>query len=514
MGHQKPDTNNWTGHASALSLQSVTKSFGDFRALDQTSFSVDSGQIHALLGENGAGKSTLMNVACGLYAPDAGTLSVNGKAKTFVGPRDAAAEGIGMVHQHFKLVPSFSVIENILLFFNPGPSFRAARRDVAERTIALAKTIDFELDLHQRAGDLSIAEQQRVEILKVLVAGARIVILDEPTAVLSEEESINLMQLIRRLADAGTAVVLVTHKLREALDHCDRITVMRAGCKIAEVAPGDMDTDSLTTMIVGEHIVEQPKLSQNRGDPLIRFKNISVSDTAERNVVSNTTFEVASGEIYGIAGVGGNGQSELAAAIMALSTPTNGQIEIIGTGDVTHDRPPKRRRDGVAAIPVDRYKHGLSGHQSILENFAIAGTMRGEFGSWFRFHKFAAKSKVEEAIISFDVQGVRNVNQRASLLSGGNGQKLVISREFGGSPKIVLAHSPSRGLDVRASAAVHDRLRWARDAGAAIILISEDLDEILLLADRIGVLNRGRITAEFNSPAQRIDIGQAMVSHG
>lgn len=514
MDRQKPDLNNEVGQISALSLRSVTKSFGGFRALDHTDFSVNSGQIHALLGENGAGKSTLMNVACGLYAPDAGTLSVDGKVMAFSGPQDAAAEGIGMVHQHFKLVASFSVIENILLFFSPGPSFRMARAEVAAKATALAKTIDFELDLQQRAGDLSIAEQQRVEILKVLVAGARIVILDEPTAVLSEEEGVNLMRLTRRLADAGTAVVLVTHKLREALDHCDRITVMRAGRKIAEVAPSDMDTDSLTTMIVGEHIVERPELSQNSGVPVIRFDNMSVRDAAGRSAVSNATFEVVSGEIYGVAGVGGNGQTELAAAIMALSTPSNGRIEIVGAGDVTRDTPTKRRRDGLAAIPVDRYKHGLAGRQSILENFAIAGTMRGEFGTWFRFHKAAAKSKVEEAIVSFDVQGVRNVNQRASLLSGGNAQKLVIAREFGGLPKVVLAHSPSRGLDVRASAAVHDRLRAARDAGAAIILISEDLDEILLLADRIGVINRGRIAAEFKAPARRADIGQAMVSHG
>ncbi|MFT7595516.1 MAG: ABC-type uncharacterized transport system ATPase subunit [Paracoccaceae bacterium] len=275
-----------------------------------------------------------------------------------------------------------------------------------------------------------------------------------------------------------------------------------------------MDTDSLTTMIVGEHIVEHPALSQNRGAPLIRFRDVSVPNAAGQNAISDATFDVVSGEIYGVAGVGGNGQTELAGAIMGPTTPTKGQVEIVGIADLTHDSPTKRRRDGVASIPVDRYKHGLAVRQTILENFAIAGTMRGKFGSWFRFRKSAARSKAKEAIANFDVQGVRSVNQRASLLSGGNARKLVIAREFGGDQKIVLAHSPSRGLDVRAGAAVHDRLRAARDAGAAVILISEDLDEILLLADRIGVLNRGRIAAEFTAPAQRADIGQAMVSHG
>ena len=497
-----------------LEINSVSKSFGGFQALDRTDFDVKIGEIHALLGENGAGKSTLMNVACGLYAPDSGTLKVNNKLISFNGPQDAAAEGIGMVHQHFKLVASFSVLENIMLFFNPGLSYGKSKEIVSKKAIILAKDLGFYINLDSRTGDLSIADQQKVEILKVLIAGAKIIILDEPTAVLSEDESTNLMRLIRKLVTAGTAIILVTHKIREALDHCDRITVMRAGKKVHEVLPNDVDEASLTKLIVGEHIISTTNYSNNRSDiPLIQFKDVSVLDERGRDSLSKASFEVFSGEIYGIAGVGGNGQNELAAAIMGLKKPIKGNIKITGIGDVTLDTAIKRRSDGVSSIPVDRYLHGLAGKQSVLDNYSIAAVIRGELGSWLWFNKTLAKTNGEGAMIEFDVQGVNNINQRASLLSGGNAQKLVIAREFSGKPKIILAHSPSRGLDVRAGAAVHARLRAARDDGAAVILISEDLDEILLMSDRIGVLNRGQISAEFDAPAIRSNIGEAMVSH-
>ena len=497
-----------------LEINSVSKSFGGFKALNHTDFDVKAGEIHALLGENGAGKSTLMNIACGLYAPDSGNLKVNGKQISFNGPQEASIEGIGMVHQHFKLVASFSVIENLMLFFSPRKSYHKTMDLVIEKAQSLAADLGFVINLDSRAGDLSIADQQKVEILKVLIAGAKIIILDEPTAVLSEDESSNLMQLIRKLATAGKAIVLVTHKIREALDHCDRITVMRSGKKVHEVLPNKVDEARLTNLIVGEDITSTTNYSTNKSDvPLIEFTTLRVLDERGRDNLSGASFKVFSGEIYGIAGVGGNGQSELAAAIMGLKKPVDGNIKITGIGDVTLDNAMKRRSDGVSVIPVDRYLHGLAGKQSVLENYSIAAVIRGELGSWLRFNKTLAKEKVTEAIIEFDVQGVNNINQRASLLSGGNAQKLVIAREFSGNPKIILAHSPSRGLDVRAGAAVHKRLRAARDDGAAVILISEDLDEILLMSDRIGVLNRGKISAEFDAPASRSDIGKAMVSH-
>ena len=495
-----------------LEILSVSKSFGGFQALDHTNFDVRLGEVHSLLGENGAGKSTLMNIVCGLYSPDTGSLKLNGKLRVFKGPQEAANEGIGMVHQHFKLVESFTVLENLMLFFKPDKSFRKSEEIVTKKAKSLAKELGFLIQLDSRAGDLSIADQQKVEILKVLIAGAKIIILDEPTAVLNEEEAISLLTLIRKLADAGSGIILVTHKIREALDHCDRITVMRAGKKVHEVLPQNIDALRLTKLIVGENIVTSPQYSSNRSKlPLLKFNRVGLTDEIGRKRLSSVTFNVFGGEIYGIAGVGGNGQTELAAVIMGLMTPSEGKIEIKDCGDVTHDPPTKRRRDGISSIPVDRYLHGLSGQQSVLENYSITAVLRGELGGWVKFDKNLAKQKTKEAISKYDVQGVNNLNQKASLLSGGNAQKLVISREFSGKPKIIFAHSPSRGLDVRAGAAVHNKLREARDSGAAVILISEDLDEILLMSDRIGVLSSGKISKEFDAPAKRSDVGRAMV---
>lgn len=493
---------------TALSLCAVSKSFGGFRALDSVDFSVRPGEVHALLGENGAGKSTLMNIACGLYAPDEGHVEMGGETVTIADARDAAAQGIGMVHQHFKLVPAFTVLENILLF-NPG----GAPGDVAKRTKELAARMGFELDLNRRAGTLGVSEQQRLEILKVLVAGARIVILDEPTAVLGEEDGRALMRTVRGLADAGSAVILVTHKLHEALHHSDRITVMRQGKKIAETVPADMDPARLTALIVGEHIVEEPVLSANVGGTRIRLNKVQMAGNGGRKGLVDVSFEVHDGEIYGIAGVSGNGQTELADALMGLGLPEGGSIEIAGFGDVTHEGPAERRRGGMACIPVDRYRHGLAGGIGIADNFAVNGALAGRYGGWLRFNRSKARAEAHEAVVAFDVQGVRSMSQKAALLSGGNAQKLVIAREFQGKTKVVLAHSPSRGLDVRAGAAVHERLRAARDRGAAVILISEDLDEVMLLSDRIGVLAGGRLSAEFKAPADRAEIGAAMVSH-
>lgn len=492
----------------ALSLCAVSKSFGGFRALDAVDFSVRAGEVHALLGENGAGKSTLMNIACGLYAPDEGHVEMNGHAVTISGARDAAARGIGMVHQHFKLVPGFSVLDNILLF-NPG---RPAS-EVAEAATKLAAQIGFEIDLDRRAGTLGISEQQRLEILKVLVADARIVILDEPTAVLGEEDGRALMGLVRGLADSGIAVILVTHKLHEALHHSDRITVMRQGKCIAETTPAEMDPARLTTLIVGEHIVEEPVLSSSVGGTRIRLNGVRMAGDGGRKGLVDVSFEVKDGEIYGIAGVSGNGQTELADVLMGLGLPDHGSIEIAGHGDVTRAGPAHRRRNGMAAIPVDRYRHGLAGGVGIAENFAVNGALAGRYGPWAWFDRRRARAEARAAVAKYDVQGVRSIGQKAALLSGGNAQRLVIAREFESDPQVILAHSPSRGLDVRAGAAVHARLREARDRGAAVILISEDLDEILLLSDRIGVLTGGRLAAEFRAPAARAEVGAAMVSH-
>ncbi len=497
----------------ALELSGITKSFDGFMALSSVDFAVAPGEVHALLGENGAGKSSLMNVAAGLYAPDEGAIRINGRPAVIRGPLDAKANSIGMVHQHFKLVRPFNALENILLSDSRGGYSRGLARIAAE-VKTHCEALGFAVDLDKPVGMLSIAEQQRIEILKVLVGGARILILDEPTAVLSDEESDRLLRTIRSIAARGTAVVLVTHKLGEVIAHADRVTVMRGGKAIATADPRAVSVPELTQMIVGSSVHEVPAPSQNIGDPLLTVADLRGSRSDGHVALTGASFTVRAGEIYGIAGVGGNGQTELAEILMGVRRPLSGRIDIAGVEDLLIEAPQQRRAQGLAFIPADRHTWALAGGLSVAENFAVAGVVAGRYGSSIRVDVAAIRAAARKAVEAFDVQGVRSPGQKAGLLSGGNAQKLVIAREFSGSPRVVLAHSPSRGLDVRASAAVHGRLRAARDAGAGVLLISEDLDEILLLSDRVGVMNRGRIAAEFTTPVERHAVGRALVHHG
>jgi len=507
---------------NALELTGIRKSFDGFAALTDAHFAARWGEVHALLGENGAGKSSLMNIAAGLYAPEAGQLLVDDNAVRFAGPRDAARHRIGMVHQHFKLVRPFTVAQNILLtapppaeFQSHGERLREIERDIRNK----ASELGFEIDPAKRIDALSIAEQQRVEILKVLLAGARILILDEPTAVLTDQEAARLLQTVQGLARAGAAVVLVTHKMADVKTYADRVTVMRGGRTVATLAPDTTSVSELVKLTVGESIAAasgyQPAKA-TRGPVRLTVRGLrSPASPQGRRVLDGVDLELHAGEIYGLAGVGGNGQGELAGAIMGLpGEATEGEIRLEGHGDLKAMPAPARRGLGIAAIPADRYGLALAGGLSVAENYAIGHVHSGRYGPVWHLRRGRIQSDTQEAVRAFDVQGVRSVAQKAALLSGGNAQKLVLAREFGKSPTLVLAHSPSRGLDVRASAEVHARLRAARDSGAAVLLISEDLDEVLQLADRVGVMTRGRIAGEFTQPADRQAIGQAMVDHG
>ncbi len=498
----------------ALRLENISKSFGGHLALDDVGFDVYANELHALLGENGAGKSTLMNVAAGLYAPDHGIIEVAGEPVVISGPADAKTLRIGMVHQHYKLVKPFNALQNILLANSRG-GYRNALADIENRVTEQIQAIGFEIDLEKPVGSLSIAEQQRVEILKVLVAGIDILILDEPTAVLTDEEGERLLKTVRNLADNGTAVVLVTHKLAEALNHCDRITVMRGG-KIVEASfsPEDVTPVELTTMIVGEQVVEEPEPATATGTAILKVRELQGMRDDGLVMLKGASFDVRSGEIYGIAGVGGNGQTELALTLTGLSPVLGGQIYLDGVGDITGHRADQCRRHGIVSIPADRHTYGMAGDLSIADNYCIHGVNAGKYGTWARTQKRKMRASTWMAMKQFEVHGVNSDTQKAGLLSGGNAQKLVIAREFSGDPKLVIAHSPSRGLDVRAAAAVHKLLRRARDGGAGVLLISEDLDEVMLLADRIGVMNRGAIAAEFDAPADRHAVGRAMIGHG
>jgi simple sugar transport system ATP-binding protein len=504
--------------ANALELLGIRKSFDGFLALDGAHVNVRWGEVHALLGENGAGKSSLMNIAAGLYAPEVGELLVNDNPVRFRGPRDAAREGIGMVHQHFKLVRPFTVAENVLLAQDDataGAGGHAARlKDIEVRLQARAAALGFAIDPRQRIDRLSVAEQQRVEILKVLLAGARILILDEPTAVLTDQEAERLLVTIRMLASQGAAVVLVTHKMSDVKAYADRVTVMRGGRTVATLDPSQTPVEELVRLTVGTHLAAPERSAHARGTVQLRLRGVHMrAPGAAAPLLNDIHLDVHAGEIYGIAGVGGNGQGELAAAIMGLANGVSGSMVMADAGELRPSMPAQRRDLGMAAIPADRQAYALASSLSVAENFGIGQVHAGRYGplAWLRRRRLHADTRA--AVEAFDVQGVRATSQKAALLSGGNAQKLVIAREFSKSPRFLLVHSPSRGLDVRASAEVHRRLLAARAAGTAVLLISEDLDEVMRLSDRIGVMAQGRIVAEFAQPADRQAVGQAMVDH-
>ena len=500
------------GVTPALVLDGIGKRFGSFLALDDAGLDVRRGEVHALLGENGAGKSTLMNIASGLYLPDRGTIQVNGDTVSMSGPRDAARLRIGMVHQHFKLVRPFTIAENFLLA-NPASGYASGMAAVEAAIIDRGGAIGFKLDPGRRVDQLSVAEQQQVEILKVLLSGVDILILDEPSAVLTDAEAERMLETMRGLARQGTAVILVTHKLHEVTRHADRVTVMRGGRTIAHRDTSGVSADELTHLIVGKAVDIPHREPHPHGETRLYVSGLSSARADGHVVLHDATFSVRAGEIYGIAGVTGNGQSELAETIMGVNRPLSGTIQVTPIGRIDNLSPDQRLGAGVASIPADRYVFGLAGQLSVLENHAVGQIHTGRYGGWLRLRRGRMAADATAAIKAFDVQGVRGLSQKAALLSGGNAQKLVLARELGRQPSVIVAHSPSRGLDVQATAAVRARLLAASKAGAAVVLISDDLDEILGLSDRIGVMARGRIVAEFQAPADRHAVGRAMVDH-
>lgn len=496
-----------------LALSRIRKTFGDFVALDDANIELRQGEVHALLGENGAGKSSLMNIAAGLYTPDAGICSIEGEEVHFSGPRDARARGIVMVQQHFQLVPTCSVVENVLLA-NPAPRYRSGLKAAAAKIFHFAAELGFEIDPLAPIHALSLAEQQRVEILKVLVAGARVIILDEPTAVLADDEADRLLDMLRVLTKRGAVVVLVTHKLREVTRAADRVTIMRGGRTIGTFLAKGASSSAMAKMIVGTEVVTPVRQShRNAGQEILSVASLKCARADGLETVSSVSFLVREGEIFGIAGVSGNGQSELMDALMGIRPPLAGKIEVVELGELSSIPPYRRRNAGISLIPADRYRHALASGLSVQDNYVIEQVGSGKYGNLMQINFSAMKNDTVAALAEYEVQGVRSLRQKAALLSGGNAQKLVLARELRSRPRVVIAHNPSRGLDLRACAAVQQRLLVARDDGAAVVLISEDLDEIMQLSDRIGVLSRGRIVAEFKSPADRQAIGQAMTGH-
>lgn len=492
--------------APALQLKGITKTFGTARVLDSVDFDLRQGEIHALLGENGAGKSTLMNVLTGIYAADAGAISLAGQPAQIRSPAAATRAGIGMVHQHFRLVGPFTGRENLRL------AARAMTWDeVDAKGDEQMREVGLEVPLDIPVARLSIAEQQRIEILKALVLGARILVLDEPTAVLTDAEANRLLSLMRELADAGHAIVFITHKLREVMSAGDRVSVLRRGRMVLSGALiSGVDAEALSVAMIGESLSSPDRPATSPGDIRLELRGLSVVRSGVE-AIRQVDLSVRAGEVLGLAGVGGNGQRELAEAILGLS-PSEGQIWLDNATLSVADTAERRRR-GMRYIPADRRQDALALNGSIADNLMAAAVCRGEFGQWvLRPGQLAAGANA--LIDLFDIAGAPKGGGRpVRLLSGGNAQKVVLARELDGDARLIVAHSPTQGLDVAAQAYVHSELMRAAANGAAVILISEDLEEILNLSDRIEVMSRGRVHAGPSPRPTRTEIGQMMLGH-
>lgn len=493
-----------------LELRDITKRFGSLVANDSINLTVESGQIHALLGENGAGKSTLMNVLFGLYTPEEGQILLDDQEVTFAGPGEAMAAGIGMVHQHFMLVPVFTVAENVILGHEPTKAggvldLPAARRLVRE----LGQKFGFDIDPDALVADLPVGVQQRVEIIKALSRNAKILVLDEPTAVLTPQETDELMEIMRELAKSGTSIVFITHKLREVKAVADKITIIRHGKVVGEATP-DASTHELATMMVGHDIqLVVDKADRKPGDVALEVNNLTVFDINNQKVLDDVSFEVRSGEILAIAGVQGNGQTELVEALVGVSTKVKGEIKLYGQ-PIQSASVKKILDAGVGYIPEDRKIDGLVGDFSIAENLMLDRSNGKPFvGGFFTIDTKFRDKFAQERIEEFDIR-TQSEHTLAGKLSGGNQQKVVVARELSRDLKLLLASQPTRGVDVGSIEFIHERIVSVRDSGLPVIIVSTELDEVLALADRIAVMYKGRIVDIVPGKTERAKLGQLM----
>jgi general nucleoside transport system ATP-binding protein len=492
-----------------LELTGITKRFPGVVANDDVHFELVKGEVHALLGENGAGKSTLMNILYGLYHPDEGEIRMNGNPVRIHSPREAIDVGIGMVHQHFMLIPVMTVAENIVLASEPttGPFIDL---DTAKAKVAdISRRFGLAVNPGARIESISVGQQQRVEILKALYRGADILILDEPTAVLTPQEAGELFDVIRSLKEQGKSIIFITHKLNEVLEIADRITVLRRG-KTVETVPREGATEEgLARMMVGrEVLLRVEKGAAQPGNPLLTVEDVVVQDERGLEAVRGVSFRVRAGEIVGIAGVDGNGQSELVDAISGLRKPESGKIVVSGD-DVTFEGCRECLDAGIGHIPEDRHRRGLVLDFTLAENLGLheyKTPPESRFG-WLYPRRLTQRAR--EILREFDVRGGGPETPAASL-SGGNQQKVVVAREVSRNPDVLVAAQPTRGLDVGAIEFVHRRLVQERDEGRAILLVSFELDEILSLSDRILVMYEGRIVGEYPPDVTPEELGIAM----
>jgi ABC-type uncharacterized transport system ATPase subunit len=494
-----------------LELRGITKRFPGVLANDHVDLDVAAGEVHALLGENGAGKSTLMNILYGLYHPDSGEILLNGKKTSFASAKDAIESGIGMVHQHFMLIPVMTVAENIVLAEEP--TYAGVMLDFGEarkRVRDLSDRYGLAVDPGSRIQDITVAAQQRVEILKALYRGAEILVLDEPTAVLTPQEAKELFAIIAELKAQGKSIIFISHKLHEVLEVADRITVLRRGKKIETVPVEGATEESLARMMVGREVLLQvDKVPGKPADRLLQVSDLHVFDERGLEKVRGVSFDVRAGEIVAIAGVDGNGQTELIDALTGLLQPAAGTVEVAGRVAENHSTAREMLDLGVGHIPEDRQRRGLVLEFSIAENIALHdyNVEPASKAGWLYPNRLI--DRAAQLIKDFDVRG-GVAKTLAGALSGGNQQKVVVAREVARNPKVLIAAQPTRGLDVGAIEYVHRRLVAERDAGRAVLLVSLELDEVLSLADRILVIFEGQLVGEYSPDVSEEELGIAM----
>jgi simple sugar transport system ATP-binding protein len=478
---------------AVLELRGITKSFPGVLANDDISLTLEKGEIHALLGENGAGKTTLMNILYGLYKPDKGEILVNDQPVSIEGPNDAIARGIGMVHQHFMLIPVMTVTENVMLGNETTRNGAFLDREAVSRRIReISDQYGLEVDPDAYVKDLPVGIQQRVEIIKVLYRQAEILILDEPTAVLTPQEVEGLFKIVRTLLESGKSIIFITHKLKEVMEIADRITVLRNGRVVGSVMGGQVDEKKLAEMMVGREVnlVVEKKLAEPK-EPVLEVHDLFVRDERMNMMVNGVSFDVRAGEVVGIAGVQGNGQTELVYALTGLLPPVSGTIQI-GGKDLHKFTPRQILEEGVAHVPEDRQKHGLVLSFPIMDNLVLVNYYLEPYAHGLNLDEKTIQKRGVELVKQFDIR-TPSASLPASTLSGGNQQKVIVAREFSRPIKLLIAAQPTRGLDVGSIEYIHSRIIEKRDEGTAVLVVSSELDEIMALSDRIAVMYRGQI---------------------
>ncbi len=480
-----------------LKMVSISKYFGTFAANEDVSLEVQKGEIHSLLGENGAGKSTLMNVLYGLYKPEKGEIFFDGKKLNLNSSKDAIDMGIGMIHQHFMLIPVHTVLENVIMGMGKEKGFVINEEKLEKEILEIADKYGMKISLNSKVSDLSVGEQQRVEIVKALYRGAKLLIMDEPTAVLTPQETEELFSTLRKMADGGMSIILITHKLNEVMSVCDRVTVLRDGKVTGRIDIKDTNELELTKAMIGRELSPVCKEKECcKGEKVLELKDVSYEDAAGVRTLNNINLHLCSGEVLGIAGVDGNGQKELAEVIAGLMHATSGNV-LLGGEEITNKSIPEIINMSVGYIPEDRHKRGLVLDFSVSENLIMKDYCKSPFRKKVFFDFNVINSHAEQMIKKYSIK-TPGRNAEARKLSGGNQQKIVVAREVDKQPRLLIAVQPTRGVDIGAIEFIHKQIVKAKEQGTAVLLISTELSEINLLSDRIAVIYKGGIVGEID----------------